>query len=531
MTESDKLFSIYRKVLFWGALGLAEFYLLWSLMQFVIWKEPYLIYLKRGGLALIAATVLYVVLAAVADKKRSAAEEKIAAGQNSAAEQNSAAGQENAAGQNSAAGQENAAGQNSAAAQGGKSGRALAPVKALLLRAKSSQQIFLLVFLVWYIVVCEIRAVTERKPYFTANDNRLFYTAMAAFVFFPLVSIAGRDKIKKIVDVMLGSAVAAYTPVCAWVLWNFYHGVFVILPSGNVVKLYQGLSLMIGVHRNTTAAYSLVLLSVCVYFLVSMKNRIKYVIFIPAAIVHLFVIMLSNSRTCYMVLIAMVIVTAVVRGAKYIKRIKVKNKALVVAAGILVLAAGVAALYFLRSGIIASNAETWREKLNNPDAMRVRKMVGLNGRVNIWKASVKLMFSSWDRFLFGVTPPKLPSVLWEIGKFSVKFPHCHNLFLQVGTCFGVPMMLLYIWFTFSIARRGLRVMQSDCSGLFKGAWFIPVIVFGMLLTDMLEVMTCVNYFFNMPVFFMLSGWIMAMDDILTRRTGQNSDENLKKTAE
>ena len=58
MTESDKFFSIYRKVLFWGALGLAEFYLLWSLMQFVIWKEPYLIYLKRGGLALIAAVVL-----------------------------------------------------------------------------------------------------------------------------------------------------------------------------------------------------------------------------------------------------------------------------------------------------------------------------------------------------------------------------------------------------------------------------------------------------------------------------------------
>ena len=245
MTESDKFFSIYRKVLFWGTLGLAEFYLLWSLLQFVIWKEPYLIYLKRGGLALIAATVLYVVLAAVADKKRSAA------GQKSAASQKSTAGQESAAGQKSVASQESAAGQNSAAAQGGKSGGALAPVKALLRRAKSSEQIFLLVFLVWYVVVCEIRAVTERKPYFTANDNRLFYTAMAAFVFFPLVSIAGRDKIKNIVDVMLGSAVAAYTPVCAWVLWNFYHGVFVILPSGNVVKLYQGLSLMIGVHRKS----------------------------------------------------------------------------------------------------------------------------------------------------------------------------------------------------------------------------------------------------------------------------------------
>ena len=497
MTESNQFFSIYRKVLYWGALGLAEFHLLWTLMRFVIWQKPYLKFEKWVGLALVAGTALYLVLAATADAKHRTT------GQNSAAVQNSTAGQNSA----------------------------LAPMRALLKRAKSPEHIFLAVFFVWYIVVCVVRTLLERKSYFSANDNRLFYAALTAFVLFPLAAIAGRDKVKKTVDVMLLSAVAAYTPVCAWVLWNFYQGVFVNLPSGNVVKLYQGLSLMIGVHRNTTAAYSLILMSVCVYFLVSMKRKVKYVIFIPAAVVHFFVIILSNSRTCYMVLIAMIIVPALVRGSGYLKRIRVKHKGLVAAGAVLVLAAVVVALYFARSGIIASNAETWREKLNNPDAMRVRKMVGLNGRVNIWKASIKLMISSWDRFLFGVTPTELPSILWDIGKFPVKQPNCHNMFLQVGTCFGVPMMLMYIWFTASIALRGLRVMKSDAGALFKGAWVIAVIVFGLLMTDMLEVLTFVNSFFNLPVLYILSGWIVGMDTVLTGQNGQNSDENLKKTAE
>ena len=495
MTESNRFFTIYRKALYWGALLLAEMHLLWSLMQFVIWQKPYLKLEKWVGLALAAGTALYLVLAAAADKRC------------------------------------RDAGPNITAAQSGKSGGALAPVKAFLQRAKSPEQIFLALFFVWYIVVCSVRTVLDGKSYFTPNDNRLFFAALTAFIFFALAEIVGREKAKRVIDVMLCSAVAAYTPVCAWVVWNFYQGVFVDLPSGNVVKLYQGLSLMIGVHRNTTAAYSLILLSVCAYFLVSMKSRIKYVIFIPAAIVHFFVIMLTNSRTCYMVLIAMIIVPALVRMSKYLKRVKVKNKALVIAGAVLVLAAVVAALYFMRSGIIASNAETWREKLNNPDAMRVRRVDGLNGRINIWKASVKLMFSSWDRFLFGITPPKLPSILWDIGKFPVKQPNCHNMFMQVGTCFGVPMMLMYIWFTISIALRGLRVMKSDDRTLFRGAWVISVIVFGLLMTDMLEVLTFVNTFFNLPVLYILSGWIVGMDTVLAGQNGQNSDENLKKTAE
>ena len=491
MTESSKFLSIYRKALYLGALGLAEVYLLWSLLQFVIWKKNYIEYEKWAGLLLIAGTVLYLVLTAVAERRRRGAE------------------------------------------AGGPAGY----VKEFLRKAMSREQIFLIGFLVWYAVVCAVRTALDGKSYFSANDNRLFYTTLSSLLFFPMAKIAAgisagtaagsaagsaaENKVKKTIDVMLCSAVAAYTPVCAWVLWNFYHGVFVNLPSGNVVKLYQGLSLMIGVHRNTTAAYSLILLSICVYMLVTIKSRIKYVIFIPAAVVHFFVIILSNSRTCYMVLLTMIIVPAVVRGAGYLKRVKIKNKALVVAGAVAAAVLVVAVLYFLRSGIIASNAETWREKLHNPDAMRVRKMVGLNGRINIWKASVKLMFSSPDRFFFGVTPTMLPSVLWEIGKFPVKQPNCHNVILQVGTCFGVPMMLLYIWFTASVALRGLRVMR-DGGRLFRGAWVIPVIFFGILMTDMLEVLTCANAFFNQPVYFLLAGWIMAMDRALAAQKGQNS---------
>ena len=74
-------------------------------------------------------------------------------------------------------------------------------------------------------------------------------------------------------------------------------------------------------------------------------------------------------------------------------------------------------------------------------------------------------------------------------------------------------------------------MKSDDRTLFRGAWVISVIVFGLLMTDMLEVLTFVNTFFNLPVLYILSGWIVGMDTVLAGQNGQNSDENLKKTAE
>lgn len=470
MTETNsfdvnKFLSAYRKVLLWAAVGLAEFYLLWTLMQFVIWDKPYLKLEKWWGTALIAGAAVYLIIAA-----RKCPEEM----------------------------------------------KRIAGVRK---RAVSPEQVFVIVFFVWYIVVCALRTALDGKTYFSANDNRLFYTALAAFLFFPFIEYVGRDKARRIIEIMMNSALFAYTPVCAWVLWKYYHGELVSFPSGETVTLYNGNSMQIGMHRNTTASYSIILLGVCIYMLLTVVSKLKYAVYIPCCLIHLFVIMLSNSRTSFVVLIAMVSCAVIMRGMKYVK---VKNKGLIIIAAIVIIAAGAVLFYFLRNGILSSNADVWKEKLQNNSAMKARKMQGLNGRINIWKASFKLMVSSTDRFFLGVTPTVLKSALWDIGRFPVKQPHCHNLLLQVGCCFGVPMMIAYTWFVFSIVRRSVRVMLYNGDKLFKNSWAVPVVVLGILMTEIMEVLTLANKYMNLPVFFVLAGCIVVMDKLITEENTNKS---------
>ncbi len=468
MTKADsfdiqRFLDKYRKVLKWAVIGLAEFFLLWTLMQFVIWNKPYLRLQKWIAAALFAGAFVYWIIA-----KAKCPEE-------------------------------------------------VRRIEEFKKRATSPEQIFMLIFVAWYILVCGFRTVYEHQSYLATNISRIFYMAMAAFPLFPLVEIAGRDKARRVIEIMMNSALFMYTAVCAWVLWNYFHGVLVTLPSGNQVTLYEQRALQIGVQRNITASYSIILVGICIYMLFTAHSKLRFLVYIPCALINIAVIMLTNSRTSFIVLVAMISGSFLIRA---LQRMKFKNKGVAIIALVVIVVIGAVLMFYLRNGILSFRSDIWKEKLQNSNAMKARNMISLNGRVNIWKASIKLMLSSPDRFFFGVTPTELQEVLWSIGKFPVKQPHCHNLILHVGCCFGVPMMLAYTWFILSIVKRTFRVMVYSGGKLFENAWTVSMIVSGILLTETVEVLTMANRYFNLPVFFILAGCIVAMDKTITESKGK-----------
>ena len=277
-----------------------------------------------------------------------------------------------------------------------------------------------------------------------------------------------------------------------------------------MAELYRGNSLTMGSNRNITASYAFILFGACIYLIMTMRGMIRMV-YIPAAIVHLLVIFLSNSRTSFLATIFMMTCIAFKLVKKHLK------KRITIIVGVLFLIlAGIALLYLLRYGALESNAEMWKEKLNDADAMSLRKMDGLGGRVTIWKAAFTIMFSSVDRFFLGVTPIRVSSALSEVGTLVHRLPHCHNLFLNIGVSFGVPAMSLYIWFAGSVVRKGIRIMKYEGDKLPANFWMISVIVLGILLIEMMEVLTFANRFFNEPIFFILAGWIVETDRFLKK---------------
>ena len=76
-------------------------------------------------------------------------------------------------------------------------------------------------------------------------------------------------------------------------------------------------------------------------------------------------------------------------------------------------------------------------------------------------------------------------------------------------------MLAYTWFILSIVKRTFRVMVYSGGKLFENAWTVSMIVSGILLTETVEVLTMANRYFNLPVFFILAGCIVAMDKTIT----------------
>ena len=338
-------------------------------------------------------------------------------------------------------------------------------------KIRSPELIFLTGLFIWYIVVCLIRSRIDGKAYFASNDSRLFYVALSTFIYFPFTAIIGKEKAKKAVDSLFNLALAAYTPV-----------------------------------RNITAAYAVILFGICIYLAMTTLSKIR-IVYIAAAIVHLVVIFLSNSRTSFLVIAVMMSCYAVMLGRKYLKK-----RITVVIGVLLIILASIALLYVLRYRVLETNADLWREKLDNPDAMSVRKFDGFAGRISIWKGAVKIMLSSPDRFFLGITPTNVAGALNQVVNSKKTFPHCHNLFLNIGVSFGVPAMILFIWFTGSIVRKAIRLMKYKADELPANIWTVSVIVFGILLIEMLEVLSFGNRYFNGPVLYILAGWIVEMNN-------------------
>ena len=61
--------SAYREGLRWGCIILTEFFIAWTLMQYVVKEREYLKYQKWIGVAILTAALIYVVIAVFTDRE------------------------------------------------------------------------------------------------------------------------------------------------------------------------------------------------------------------------------------------------------------------------------------------------------------------------------------------------------------------------------------------------------------------------------------------------------------------------------
>ena len=538
MTQLSRFLALYRSALRLGVILLTELFIIVSLMQYAIPEHDYLKHEKRLGAAILLAALLYVVIVACVDRDE------------------------------------------------------LRKVGGLIRRMCCFEQIMLILVLLWYILGCAVRSRLDSEPLFKFNDNRLFMFTMTTFAFYPFMTLMGREYAKRIFEGMVHFTMAIYTVFCAWCVWKYYRVEFFTFPSGLRLQNYrEGVSMMIGGNINITAAAAVVMLGLCMYMILTQKRAVK-ILYVFAAIVHLMVMILTNSRTSYLAFLCMVVAAGFLFTWDSLQK---SNYFVRFAAGLIVAALCAGAVYAARGSLIkmfshvyptyleqqaqaaaeeaaakqaaeeaaheilkeelapkeeaaeqAVEAETAaaeqaaagetaaetaaaEEPAGEPAPAEepaaepaptpiqtpygdetARKMDDLNGRVSVWMTAIKIIRSSKDHFLFGVSPVFVKTQLEKVSGFDRSIPHAHNGILQVGVGIGAPAMLMFLLFELAIIVRCLIIVFRGWGTPFRYSWVIPVILMGILVIDLVESMLFAMQRVNLPVFYVLAGWTVSV---------------------
>lgn len=542
--HESRFLDIYGKVLKWSALIYAEGYIMFTLLEFVMWELYLRTRFKQLGTILLLAALVYVILRQRQDRTY------------------------------------------------------IPGMLARVRKGMTFEQKLMILFLLWFIFDTAVRTVLDQTRFFKYNDNRLFYTVLSTLLYFPFVEFTGKERAKEIFEKLTHFNMSYYTLICAWAMWKFYNLEFMRLPSGRNLENYyaNSVSFQMGGNINIMAANSAIMLGLCFYMFVTNQRRAVKIAYIPAAIVHVMAILLTNSRGSYLTILCMTFATAFL----YIwERLADKNvllkggaslAAAILCAGVIVLVRTPLLTVFAERGVMdpkyyvkketqvetpsdadaaaegndpaaqkaadgngskdqaaaenngsgtqtsvteekkdgKSMADILAEGIKNAEERRKAAQIeqgvtrditgGTSGRTEIWKACIKILTSSPDRFLFGVSPCFIQKFIEnETGNYRT-IPHAHNGLMQVAVGVGIPGMLIFLLFELAIVYHCLCIVFKGRNILFKGAWALAVLIMGMLLLELVEAMLFSFVRFNATIFYAIAGWVAAM----SREIGEKS---------
>ena len=570
-TQLRRFRTIYKALLRWSAALLAEIFVLWTLLQYMVRERDYLRYQKWIGVAVLTAAAVYVAFTALTDREE------------------------------------------------------LSRIRASLRRMCSLEQIMLVLLLLWYILDCAVRSRLDGQPLFKFNDNRLFMFTLTVFLFFPFAELMGSHA-KRMMEAMLHLTMAVYTPITVWCIWKYYNVEFFAFPSGYWMASYrETVSMKMGGNVNVTASAAVILFGLSLYMLLTHKGLVR-IIYSLTAIVYFCAELLTNSRTSFLALSCVSVAAAVLFMWDKLETRKLSQRIGGAAIGALlavVIVIGVQSLLFrmfahvyptfleinaqraaaqeaarqeaeakaaaeaeaeaqaqaaieaAEAAEMAGTAQTaesaeyaedvepaettaerhvkyWMERalqkaeeqeqqstapqtanspatgnaqgVNSPAAKTensgesklvratddvtetgARKMTDMGGRTLVWKVAVKIICSSPDHMIFGVSPCYVASRLQKEGQLGENVSHAHNGLLQVAIGLGIPAMLLFMIFELGIIARCLTIVFKGRGIPFRYSWIIPVIIAGILLTELVESMIFLMGRVNVPAFYMLAG--------------------------
>ena len=388
-------------------------------------------------------------------------------------------------------------------------------IKAFLKGMFRMEAILLSMLFIWNIF-CVISADSIYKEnLWQLNDNILFELTVCFFILFIFGYILPKRQAKMALDIAFIAIVAMMTGLMIWVLHAVCVPSVIHLPGGGSIGMTSasfsggGGRLSISCHPNTVGAYAEVILMMCLYLAVTKKGIIR-IFSIFAMIIHYFVLILSDSRTC---IIAAAFSIGVVAFKLVFDAAKGKDVWKRWAFGFLALVVCFALVIGLQKPVRIGyeSISHFSELTSSSTEPSGREMeLTTNGRNILWTAAVKSAFSGPRNAVFGVTPV---AVVSEITKWSgTDWGYTHNQFLEVLVANGIPGLVLYLAWLVLIAIKCVKNVLLKDGSMQKGMIVIGGMILMLVIANLFEATLVYYRFFTEGIFFLLCGIVGYQDE-------------------
>ena len=373
-----------------------------------------------------------------------------------------------------------------------------------------------------YLLSCAVANSHFQGNWWNANTEPLYDVAVLFFVVYPLGRYTAKKGAGAFAKWVLYVFTGAWTLFMAIVLWYVFHNTVIVTPSGRQIGMGREIALHLGSNYNTTGCIEMVMffLSLCLVF----WSRPVYAkgIWGLCTLVHLFALMLSNSRTCYVSVTFAVTMLAFfgVWRARFTAKMAPWQRILT---ALLAAAAACALCVLTRHAVFAIHESIThlRELLSGSAeggaegsaarSVSSANVASINHRFRIWEYSVQSLVQDTQRFFLGVTPVGVIPQLESISNGTIENLYTHNQLLEVGVALGVPAMCAFIYWYFMILRDSFRALILQKAKACLAA--VPAFILMLMLANMMEATLLFYKYISATAFFLLCGYLSGKCEV------------------
>ena len=270
--------------------------------------------------------------------------------------------------------------------------------------------------------------------------------------------------------------------------------------------------LSIGPHPNITAVLFSISIGMLVFLFFEAKKVATKVSLFLLICAYFPLLWLTNSRTSAVLMILFAMSMVFMACVDKLPKIDVKRTIILVLA-LCVLAAFLLGLY---SVVFANHRDALLEASNTKVDLQKsfwNSLASFNGRTEIWKAAVAIIFDSWENFLFGTGN-------------SIYFIHAHNAWIECFLRQGVFCFALSIYYTIRAVKAAIVILFSRKAKSTMAQKSVAMLLLVLLVVNTMEPYAFVNIVLLANfVFFLLLGYVMVWEKEL--REKRNIKERIR----